>query len=358
MALQTVPLTRDLIGAMLVVGGVETSENTNGGSHPESSWLFLRPDSGCISPLRREGGEYKTLRGNKPARKLTVGSSSGFQPPATMAAVESLSGGACNARQRSFDMAANGTSASALTLSDLNTTVNHEPRILDLRIAERLGMGNPRSIRETIEANRAELERYGSLSVVPTNPRKKGGRPGREFYLNEPQTVLLCMLSRTERAADVRQEVIEVFMAYRRGELAAPAKALSLADMDRARRMVAECRKLHGPRAAQKMWRELGLPDVTPDQPALPAPASSLEDGHAVVRLGDKVLVVDLHQRIWRRGQQVLAVDCATLAPVRLFKDAGFLHGRGGEVKVGEIRGSAVVRGVTILGQVIDVKEG
>lgn len=108
--------------------------------------------------------------------------------------------------------------ASALTLSDIETTAD-EPRILDLRVAERLGMANPHSIRETIETNRAELERYGGISRRRRENRSRRGRPGYAYYLNEAQTLLLCMLSRTERAADVRQEVIEVFMAWRRGAL-------------------------------------------------------------------------------------------------------------------------------------------
>lgn len=52
---------------------------------------------------------------------------------------------------------------SALTISDLDTRLNHEPRIKNIRIGECLGMAQPLDIRRTIEANRAELERYGIL---------------------------------------------------------------------------------------------------------------------------------------------------------------------------------------------------
>lgn len=112
---------------------------------------------------------------------------------------------------------------SALSLSDLNTTVNHEPRVLDVLLAERLGMANPRSIREMIEANRAELEGHGGLSAAPTNPGKKGGRPGKAYYLNEGQALVICALSRTANAAAVRHALITVYMEYRRGLLGAPA---------------------------------------------------------------------------------------------------------------------------------------
>lgn len=106
----------------------------------------------------------------------------------------------------------------ALTIADLNTTINHEPRIRDLRIAERLGMADPHMIRRTIERNRTELETYGTVSVIVTETSDKGGRPGNEYWLNEPQTLLICMFSKTPNAAAVRREVIDVYLAYRRGD--------------------------------------------------------------------------------------------------------------------------------------------
>ncbi len=54
---------------------------------------------GASSRLGREGGEYKTLRGNKPACLWT-----GFYPPATSAVVESLAGGVVKRRPEGFDM--------------------------------------------------------------------------------------------------------------------------------------------------------------------------------------------------------------------------------------------------------------
>jgi hypothetical protein len=91
----------------MTLGRLKTSEDTNGGSHPESMWLFSCPDSESVHvPLWREGGEYNTREGNQPARKLTVGSSSGFQPPATSAVLKSLNGGAFNACRRGQFMTA------------------------------------------------------------------------------------------------------------------------------------------------------------------------------------------------------------------------------------------------------------
>jgi hypothetical protein len=103
-----------------------------------------------------------------------------------------------------------------LTVNDLYVT-SDEPRILDLRIAERLEMADVHDIRRTIEANRPELERYGEISGRRPEIRGRGRRPSTEFLLNEPQTLLICMFSRTEKAAEVRQEVVQVYMAFRNG---------------------------------------------------------------------------------------------------------------------------------------------
>lgn len=104
-----------------------------------------------------------------------------------------------------------------LSLSDLNTTVNHEPRILDTLLAKKLGMARPRKIRELIERNLDELSRYGTC---PTAGRVVRGNEVAEYYLNEPQALLICIKSDAPKAPDVRQAIIEVFMAYRRGDLA------------------------------------------------------------------------------------------------------------------------------------------
>lgn len=188
----------------------------------------------------------------------------------------------------------------SLSLSDLNVTINHEPRLHDIRVAERLGFERPRAIRQLIERNRCELETYGSLA--PQRVALKTGK-GRalevdEYWLNEPQTLLICMFSKTANAAAVRREVIDVYMAYRRG-LAAPAKPDTSAtrELSEKRRLVAECRKVMGPRAAQAMWKDLGLPGNAPDQnelalAAIPAGQLSSDGRYLIVVHGRVVTEV------------------------------------------------------------------
>jgi hypothetical protein len=96
-----------------------------------------------------------------------------------------------------------------------------EPRVHDLRLADVLGYQGAKEVRQTIRRHRDELLMHGVLAQSEAKPLRgsTGGRPERAFMLNEPQALLVCMFSRTERAAQVRNQIIQVFLAYRRGQL-------------------------------------------------------------------------------------------------------------------------------------------
>ena len=64
------------------------------------------------------------------------------------------------------------------------------------------------NIRGLILTHLDELEAYGGLPSARVNPGAQGGRPSTAFYLNRHQALLICILSRTERAREVRAEVI------------------------------------------------------------------------------------------------------------------------------------------------------
>ena len=106
--------------------------------------------------------------------------------------------------------------------------IEGEPLVLDTDLAEALGFDRPRVIRQLIERNRDELEGYGGLQWCAANPGPLGGRPGRAYYLNEEQALLICMLSRTPRAKAIRAEVIRVYQAWRKGKLVAPQAPVNL----------------------------------------------------------------------------------------------------------------------------------
>lgn len=100
---------------------------------------------------------------------------------------------------------------------------NSEPHVFDLHLAQELGFDRMTSIRVLIDRNAAELETYGTLHRCAA--KSTGGRPGRAYYLNEAQALVLCALSRTPKAAGVRKLLIDVFMAWREKRKTVPVKA-------------------------------------------------------------------------------------------------------------------------------------
>ncbi len=108
------------------------------------------------------------------------------------------------------------------TIADLNAEIDGEPRILDVTLAISLGMRQPLNVRQTIKGNLAEISMHGEVFTQAVKTTSKGGRPSVAYYLNEPQALLICMWSNTEKAAAVRKALIEVFMEYRRGKIGKP----------------------------------------------------------------------------------------------------------------------------------------
>ena len=112
-------------------------------------------------------------------------------------------------------------------IADLNTELGDEPRVLDAMIAERLGMAQPRNIRVKIKENFPELSTYGEVCTKTVQTSERGGRPGKAYYLNEPQAILICMWANTSAAAAVRKMLIDVFMEYRRGKSSKPVDVVA-----------------------------------------------------------------------------------------------------------------------------------
>lgn len=212
------------------------------------------------------------------------------------------------------------------------------PRVQDLRLAEALGFGKLYDIRALIDRNIVELKTYGEIcatvaqtpegifgtapknaeevvATVAKTPRGRG-RPGREYWLNEPQALLICMFARTENAATVRQMLIQVFVEWRRAQARAaapqpepaplpPPMAALLPDGPLASALLApeddpapvdlmsrlakvrEARLIFGRRAAAAIWQEMGFV-----LPPAPQPAQDLR----VVQAGRNCLAFLLGQ--------------------------------------------------------------
>lgn len=112
----------------------------------------------------------------------------------------------------------------ALQLSDL-VMMADEPCIRDLRLGEALGYDRPERVRDVIARHGDELKTHGGLPQVAVKSGPKGGRPTNTYFLNEAQALLVCMFARTVQAAAIRKQVIDVFLAWRRGLISAAAPA-------------------------------------------------------------------------------------------------------------------------------------
>lgn len=158
-----------------------------------------------------------------------------------------------------------------LSVNDVRVQ-DQEPRVSHYRLAEALEAGQ-QVVCRLIERNAAELSTFGEIlaTAAKNNDPRGRGRPGTEYMLNEQQALLVCMFARTERAAQVRRQVIEVFVAWRHGEVPTPPHRQKfgagpdlwpLAEMQARVAMVRETRQSFGTAAARRMWHTLGLPHV------------------------------------------------------------------------------------------------
>ena len=112
----------------------------------------------------------------------------------------------------------------ALNLTDLQL-VEDQPRVLDLKIAERLGFDRPRDIRKLVDRNLARLSRRGEVCAVMAQTSDVGGRPGTEYWLTKWQAIKICMWSDAPNADAVQDEIADVFDAYTDGKLVPPGRA-------------------------------------------------------------------------------------------------------------------------------------
>ncbi|WP_376958165.1 hypothetical protein ABNQ39_14165 [Azospirillum sp. A26] len=213
-------------------------------------------------------------------------------------------------------MGDNGQVTPTLSLSDIDTTVSGEPRVLDLRLAEVLGFSQVRDIRKLIERHREVLERFGEVCATVAQTSRKGGRPATEFWLTKKQAVYLCTKAETERAITVTIQIVELFDAVT-GGAAHPALApvLTRADLDaidrRARRIGQEeeqrARSALTDRALDRLRRGeridiASLSAARPDEPAAlpPPPARTREESMDLALAHLRALPPELRQEGFR----------------------------------------------------------
>jgi len=149
------------------------------------------------------------------------------------------------------------------------TVISGEPRVYDLHLAERLGFERPRNIRNLIKRNEAKLLSFGICSTVK-QIHDGAGRPTDEYYLNQKQSIFICMKSETDKAFDVQAEIVRVFDAYLNGDLKSGATLASQPRLYFAASRIArnlEVARSIGGRAAlhdqlRTIHQQLGLPPI------------------------------------------------------------------------------------------------
>lgn len=99
------------------------------------------------------------------------------------------------------------------------TVISGEPRVYDLELAERLGFDRPADIRKLIKRNEEKLLKFSHIATVARCVELGNGakRDVAEYYLNQKQSIWLCMKSETDKAFDVQAEIVRVFDAYLTG---------------------------------------------------------------------------------------------------------------------------------------------
>ncbi|NJS39817.1 MAG: hypothetical protein HC783_13280 [Rhodobacteraceae bacterium] len=100
------------------------------------------------------------------------------------------------------------------------TVIDGDARVSCRHLQEVLGYSAVRHVHDLIRRNRDELEDYGGVFAHESkNPSAKGGRPITTYYLNEHQATAVCLWAETPKARAARKLIVEVFTAWRKGEL-------------------------------------------------------------------------------------------------------------------------------------------
>jgi hypothetical protein len=110
------------------------------------------------------------------------------------------------------------------TLTKIDETT--EPMIADLELATRLGYAKPANIRQLIK-RMVDAKQLGERCCTVQQRPESGGKEFDVYYLTETQSLKVIARSKTDVADKILDEVIAVYMAYRRG-LLSPVVAPSL----------------------------------------------------------------------------------------------------------------------------------
>lgn len=98
--------------------------------------------------------------------------------------------------------------------------INGDARIACRRLQEVLGFARIDVLHRLIRRHEDELRDFGEVFRFEVeNPSKKGGRPVVSYYLNEHQATAVCLWAETPKARAGRKLIVEVFTAWRQGQI-------------------------------------------------------------------------------------------------------------------------------------------
>lgn len=102
--------------------------------------------------------------------------------------------------------------------------IDGEPMIEDLVLADRLGYDQRHSIRKLI----SRLLESGAINSgqLSSTVEKSQGRPGLKYFLSQKAALKVITRSETEKADQITDEMIDVFIEYRKGQQQQPAPAV------------------------------------------------------------------------------------------------------------------------------------
>lgn len=253
---------------------------------------------GAILRLRREGGEYKTLRGNKPACLLT-----GLKPPATSAVLQSFVGGLFNSHKEGFDMTKHDSARDLpATLTFQNTELSiidrdGVPWLTSADLARALGFADPRKLSNMF--NRHKDEFTDDMAHVLKLRTGRQAAPASVRIFSPRGAQLIAMLAKTPRAKDFRRWVLDVL------EGLAPAPGNMADDADLRRKIVAE--------VTQQVMASITphLPVAPAPQPALPLARGDLPrltEGQALFMIEGRQVIVDTRDAEPERGERAVVI--------------------------------------------------
>ena len=140
-------------------------------------------------------------------------------------------------------------------------TVDNEPRVLDIELAEYFAYERPRAIRDLIKRHEETLVAMGPLHREAV--QHATGPATIAFHLNKPQAIFITTQSGTDTAVKMTAQVVMKFDAYERGlvrqqlpDFRSPAEAARAWAEQYEERQVAE-QKLIEAQPKLRAWQDL-----------------------------------------------------------------------------------------------------